>query len=801
MPKISVIIPVYNLQDYIERAITSVTSQSFKDVEIIVVNDGSTDNTSQIVDELAEKDDRIKHIIKENEGPGAARNMGFESSNGEWVWFLDGDDYMLSDAIEKMYSAANDCDMVVCNTQREYSTHKEGPLFKLPTYDNVNDVDRISKYFLGKITMGEFTDNKMYNRKFLESTGVKFENREDIFAEDSYFFAKVLKTMDKIAIVDEVLVVYFQRDDSATNSFKENLAERCERFMVGISEWYDHAYDFELKTRAFRFFYDIIYNDVNAGFKTFKKTLSNKYFLDAIDGMNQSTLTLKQKLIIKLLHNPAILYSIIRKRGLNEGKEKGELPEDIITIQAREFAENINLLDRKNMIKNIANTLFIKSLRKNFKKIISFTLTIFVLMLVANTLFLSKEQTMILRCNYPEAAKGLYPDGTWFDIFAIKSETVLNDVIENHNITDMTTGELRDRVAVFAINDEDIISRTVAANTEGKDFYYITNEYTVTYNQKNKFAKNEAYDMLQYISEAYSDNFFANYTEKNTVLNFEVGDIELDKLEYVEIGEWFTKEIESMQQFITARANENGSYRATSTDQTFINIQKMLQNFKNTTLEKYIGFVSQSGLAKNKEEYIHKLNYKIDLLERGKSKQQAAHDFRIKAIQEYDSYITGVAFIPSIDKDNNFYMNRTMTGIDYLTNDAYDAGLLTEKYEKRIQENNTIKKNIESKNLTEEEYSRTKKTADEMIVDMCNQLKTISKIAVDTDNEYIKFKTFEYLEFVIPEKNILTLLSPVTALAVAIMAGIVATIVVWIEAIISAQIAMLKRKENGESNE
>lgn len=88
-----------------------------------------------------------------------------------------------------------------------------------------------------------------------------------------------------------------------------------------------------------------------------------------------------------------------------------------------------------------------------------------------------------------------------------------------------------------------------------------------------------------------------------------------------------------------------------------------------------------------------------------------------------------------------------------------------------------------------------------MIVDMCNQLKTISKIAVDTDNEYIKFKTFEYLEFVIPEKNILTLLSPVTAAAVAILAGIAATIVVWIEAIISAQIAMLKRKENGESNE
>lgn len=799
MPKISIIIPVYNLENYIERTLESVTEQTFKDIEIIVVNDGSTDRSLEIINSFAAADDRITVITTENSGPGAARNVGLDVSSGEWIIFFDGDDYMVPAAMQKMYNATGDCDMVVCNTHREFASYSEEPLFKLPSNKRINAPDRIAKYFLGLLDIGEFTNNKLFRREFIVSTGVRFERREDIFAEDSYYFAKILKTMGKISVVDEQLVVYVQREDSATNSIKPDLASRCRRFVEGVSAWYDHEYDFEIKTRAFRFFYDIIYNDVNSGYTVFKESVTDEYFRKMIKGMNKSSLTTKQKLIVKLLPHPAILYSVIRKRGRNEGKPREELPEDFITNQIRELAENISLLDRQHMLKYMANTIFVRSFKKNFKRIVSFTVAMFIVMLAVNSVILSKKQTMILRCNYSEAAKGFYPDGTWFDIFAVKSDEVLSEVIDRYNVSDMSVRELQDKVAVFAINDSNIISRAVDANTEGKDFYYITNEYAVTYNQKNKLAKNEAYDMLHYISEAYSDMFFANYTEKNTVLNFNRDEINLENLEYVEIGEWFQQEIESIQQFITARTVENGSYRASSTDQTFTNIQKMIQNFKSNTLEQYKGFVSQSGLAKNKVAYTNKLNYKVDNLSREKKKQQLAHDFRVTAIQKYDSYITGVAFIPSIDEDNHFYMNRTMTGIDYLTNDAYKAGTLAENYEARICDLNKINSNINDKVLVGEEYARIKQGADAMISNMCDQLEKISKIAIETDNEYIKSKTMNYLEFIIPEKTLWNLFSPLFALSVALVMGVGITVFMWFETMIRVKLAMIKREKEGSA--
>lgn len=799
MPKISIVVPVYNLENYIEKSLKSVTTQTFSDIEVIAVNDGSTDRSLEIINSIAAEDSRIKVITRENGGPDAARNTGFDAASGEWIIFFDGDDYMLPTALEKMYAAAEASDMVVCNSYREFASRIEGSMFNMPSEKQVNSPDRISKYFLGLIDVGEFTNNKLFRRAFLESTGVRFEKREDIFAEDSYFFAKVLKTMGKISIIKENLIVYVKRDDSATNSLKADFLPRCQRFLEGISEWYEHKYDYEMKTRAFRFFYDIIYNDVNSGYKAFKKAVMNPYFLKKVVGMDQTSLTAKQKLIVKLLPHPALLYSIIRKRGRNEGKPREELPEDIITAQTRELAENISLLDRQHMLKYIANTIFVRSIKKNFRRILSFAVAVFIIMLAVNSVILSKEQTMILRCNYSEAAKGFYPDGTWFDIFAVKSDDVLKEVIDRNNITDMSVKELQDRIAVFAINADNVISRAVDATASGKAFYYITNEYTVTYNQKNKFAKNEAYDMLRYISEAYKDMFFANYTEKNTVLNFNRNEVNFDELEYVEIGEWFQLELESIQQFISARTSENGSYRSSGTDQTFSNIQKMIQNFKDNNLTEYNGFVSQSGLTKDKSAYIDKLNYNIYTLSREKSKLQLAHDFRVNAIRQYDSYITGVAFIPSIDVNNHFYMNRTMTGIDYLTNSAYNSGTLAENIEANIRKLDAIELNIIYKNLAGAEYDRVKKEADRMISEMCDQLEKISKIAVETDNEYINEKTMNYLEFKIPEKTLWNTFSPLSALSVSLILSAVIMIIMWLETLIGVKLAMLKSgREDGD---
>ena len=113
MPKISVIIPVYNVEKYIKECLESVVNQTFTDIEIICINDGSTDNSLSILEEYAKKDSRIKIINQQNSGLSATRNNGIKAAQGEFIGFVDSDDYIDLDFYEKLYDAAikNNCDI------------------------------------------------------------------------------------------------------------------------------------------------------------------------------------------------------------------------------------------------------------------------------------------------------------------------------------------------------------------------------------------------------------------------------------------------------------------------------------------------------------------------------------------------------------------------------------------------------------------------------------------------------------------------------------------------------------------
>ena len=105
MEKISIIVPVYNIEEYIEKCVKSITKQTYKNLEIILVDDGSTDSAGKICDKLAEKDERIKVIHKKNGGLSSARNAGMKKATGDYICFIDGDDYISKDYCELMYNA------------------------------------------------------------------------------------------------------------------------------------------------------------------------------------------------------------------------------------------------------------------------------------------------------------------------------------------------------------------------------------------------------------------------------------------------------------------------------------------------------------------------------------------------------------------------------------------------------------------------------------------------------------------------------------------------------------------------
>lgn len=148
MPKISVIIPVYNVENYLRECLDSIINQTFKDIEIICVDDCSTDNSLDILNEYAQKDNRIKVFEqKENSGQGAARNFGISIAQGEYITFVDPDDYIESTMYEKMYNQAKtlNSEIVMCDVQKFFETSGNIKLYNaFKKYKNVYENEPVN---------------------------------------------------------------------------------------------------------------------------------------------------------------------------------------------------------------------------------------------------------------------------------------------------------------------------------------------------------------------------------------------------------------------------------------------------------------------------------------------------------------------------------------------------------------------------------------------------------------------------------------------------------------------------------
>lgn len=214
MPKVSVIIPIYNVEKYLRNCFDSILNQKFKDIEVLAINDGSPDLSQEIVDEYAAKYDFIKSYIKENGGQSDARNFGLTKAAGEYVVFLDADDWLDENAIEIMYDRAmlDDSDIVICDFEKMFDNGTSCIVKEINT-----DVSDIQKAFM--IAMPGFC-NKMFRRRFLENIEFKFPN--GIFYEDLAVYPYVASKTNKISYVPEALYKYRIRIGSTMNQNKNS---------------------------------------------------------------------------------------------------------------------------------------------------------------------------------------------------------------------------------------------------------------------------------------------------------------------------------------------------------------------------------------------------------------------------------------------------------------------------------------------------------------------------------------------------------------------------------------------------
>lgn len=211
MTKVSIIVPVYNVEKYLKRCLDSLVNQTLKDIEIICVNDGSTDGSLAILDEYVRNDDRIVVINQENSGQSVARNRGIDVAKGEYLGFVDSDDWVSEDYFEKLYNSAiqNNAEIAVGGIIRLHRFNRRKFLtFAKETV--TNDVNL--KFELCDLPEKSYVWNKIYKSSKLKEIGLKFE--EGIVFEDCIFTPQALFYFDKMVTVPDTYYFYWRRIDS-----------------------------------------------------------------------------------------------------------------------------------------------------------------------------------------------------------------------------------------------------------------------------------------------------------------------------------------------------------------------------------------------------------------------------------------------------------------------------------------------------------------------------------------------------------------------------------------------------------
>ena len=309
---ISIIIPIYNGQQYISKCLESIQKQTYSYLEIILINDGSIDDSGKICDEYAIKDPRIKVIHKKNEGASIARNKGIEIAQGEYIGFVDCDDYIESTMYEKLLNSIvkNKTDMSICN----YNDNDDLNLEK-----EILNRHEFLDFILNKNKFRGYVWNKLYKKEILK----EFKFKKDIsLCEDLLFNCEYAIKCDKISVIDEKLYNYIKRQDSAVNTFLEKhfsvieAYQQMEKIYIKYSESnlikLQSAY---LKQCTFLKYY----NSIGKYDKKYKKIIDQES-KRLIKEINSSKISKKEKFILNIYYYCPLLVGYVRELKYRRSK-------------------------------------------------------------------------------------------------------------------------------------------------------------------------------------------------------------------------------------------------------------------------------------------------------------------------------------------------------------------------------------------------------------------------------------------------------------------------------------------------
>lgn len=209
-PTISIIVPFFNLEFYIKKCIDSILQQTFQNFELIIINDGSTDKSGEICDEYANKDSRIRIFYKENGGVSSARNLGIKEARGEFIGFVDGDDWIYEDMFQNLYELCTDknSDIAICNIFREIN----GEVVNIEREEFINEMDNVEA--MKQLFRGELYKFSLWNKLYRKSCFENIKFPEGRIHEDLSTTYKLFANANKVVFTNYTGYIYVKRESS-----------------------------------------------------------------------------------------------------------------------------------------------------------------------------------------------------------------------------------------------------------------------------------------------------------------------------------------------------------------------------------------------------------------------------------------------------------------------------------------------------------------------------------------------------------------------------------------------------------
>lgn len=302
-PLVSVIVPVYNIKNYVEDCLNSICAQSYDNLEIIVVDDGSTDGSDKICDFLETKDKRIKVFHKKNEGLSEARNFGIEKAKGEILAFVDGDDQILKNFIERMYAGMIDkkVEIVIC-----------GYNDVAPKGRSMTGEEATAQLLIKQENIDIIACNKIYKKSLFSENNIKYPTGDK--HEDSLTTYKLMAAAKRVLYIPESLYVYVKREGSIMNhvdnverlKMRERAAEESVKYFNN-NLFLKQAAEIAVLTSKYAFMDAAIHKEIEKKYYD-----PNSQWIKNNRSIYKKNALMTKKLKLYILLNQANLYKIFR---------------------------------------------------------------------------------------------------------------------------------------------------------------------------------------------------------------------------------------------------------------------------------------------------------------------------------------------------------------------------------------------------------------------------------------------------------------------------------------------------------